>query len=245
MSEPENFLARWSRRKLDDEESVTTDKADNKARQPIQPASVPTKDAATSEGKTEPAFDLSKLPSLDSITADTDIRAFWLPGVPESLRHAALRRAWMADPGIRDFVGLAEYAWDFTATDSMRGFGPLDPAEVPRLIREFLLPREAEVPKVEDASPAPTSGEAQLTPQEAQPIPQIVESAGEGEIDTTAQASAAGANALASNKTGLPPDGSSSLLQRNEEAEKTPAQEKNSIVPLAHGRRGHGRALPQ
>ena len=67
----------------------------------------------------KPEFDLSKLPSLESITSATDIRAFLAPGVPQELSRAALRRAWAADPAIRDFVGLAENAWDFTDPNAM------------------------------------------------------------------------------------------------------------------------------
>ena len=44
---------------------------------------------------------------IESITADTDIRAFLAPGVPVQLTRAALRRVWETDPAIRDFVGLA------------------------------------------------------------------------------------------------------------------------------------------
>ncbi len=49
--------------------------------------------------RSTPEFDLASLPSLDSITAATDIRAFLTPGVPTELARAALRRAWAADPG--------------------------------------------------------------------------------------------------------------------------------------------------
>ena len=62
----------------------------------------------------------------NSITAATDIRAFLAPGVPAELTRAALRRAWSADPKIRDFVGLADYDWDYHAPGSMAGFGPLE-----------------------------------------------------------------------------------------------------------------------
>jgi hypothetical protein len=73
-----------------------------------------------------PRLDLALLPPIESITAHTDIRAFLAPGVPRELAAAALRRAWSVDPAIRDFVGLAEYAWDFNTPGSMPGFGPLE-----------------------------------------------------------------------------------------------------------------------
>ena len=69
----------------------------------------------------KPEFDLTSLPSLESITAATDIRAFLAPGVPPELTRAALRRAWSADPAIRDFVGLPENDWDFTDPNGSAG----------------------------------------------------------------------------------------------------------------------------
>jgi hypothetical protein len=73
----------------------------------------------------EPPLDLSQLPALDSITETTDVRAFLARGVPATLTREALRRAWSADPGIRDFIGLSENSWDFNAPDGVPGFGPL------------------------------------------------------------------------------------------------------------------------
>ena len=72
-----------------------------------------------------PTFDLSSLPSIHSITADTDIRIFLQTGVPAKLTEAALRRAWVSDPAIRDFIGIAENQWDFTNPTTIPGFGPL------------------------------------------------------------------------------------------------------------------------
>jgi hypothetical protein len=71
-------------------------------------------------------FDLASVPPIESITADTDIRAFLAPGVPAELARGALRRAWTTDPKIRDFVGLADYDWDFNAPGSFPGFGSLE-----------------------------------------------------------------------------------------------------------------------
>jgi hypothetical protein len=73
------------------------------------------------------AFNPEMLPSLDSIDGKTDISVFMQPGVPTDLRVAALRRAWSADPEIRDFKGLAEIDWDFTLASSIPGFGELEP----------------------------------------------------------------------------------------------------------------------
>ncbi|TFV75662.1 DUF3306 domain-containing protein [Bradyrhizobium frederickii] len=112
MSE-EEFLSRWSRRKRESRA------------EPAKPAEAqPTPAAETRNAESE--FDLSSLPSIDDINAATDITAFLRKNIPQELSRAALRRAWATDPAIRDFVGLAENAWDFNDPTAMPGFGPLD-----------------------------------------------------------------------------------------------------------------------
>jgi hypothetical protein len=53
---------------------------------------------------------------------------FLQSGVPAELTVAALRRAWVSDPVIRDFIGIAENQWDFTNPATIPGFGPLQGA---------------------------------------------------------------------------------------------------------------------
>lgn len=118
MSE-EEFLARWSRRKHEAKANATPPESAGPGDAPSTSSSPTAKDG-------EFEFDLSSLPSLDSITAATDITAFLHKGIPQELTRAALRRAWAADPAIRDFVGLAENAWDFNDPNAMPGFGPLE-----------------------------------------------------------------------------------------------------------------------
>ena len=119
----EEFLARWSRRKR--EAKVAAD-----APAPAQTAETPNPASpVTAEDPANAGVDLSSLPPIDSITAATDVTAFLRQGIPQDLSRAALRRAWAADPAIRDFVGLAESAWDFNDPHAMPGFGPLDCSE--------------------------------------------------------------------------------------------------------------------
>ncbi|MCP3370637.1 DUF3306 domain-containing protein [Bradyrhizobium cajani] len=115
----DKFLARWSRRKQE---------AKAKATQP-DPAMHDDMQSASPPAKNDDEVDLSSLPSIDLITSATDIKAFLRKGIPQELTRAALRRAWSADPAIRDFVGLAESAWDFNDPTAMPGFGPLDCSE--------------------------------------------------------------------------------------------------------------------
>jgi hypothetical protein len=48
------------------------------------------------------------LPPIESIGAGSDIRGFLAAGVPVELTRAALRRAWVTDPAIHDFVDQTE-----------------------------------------------------------------------------------------------------------------------------------------
>jgi uncharacterized protein DUF3306 len=116
----EQFLARWSRRKQD----AKTGQAEL-TREEAAEAHAAVPDPAVAEA-VSPETELPKLPPLESIDAATDITAFLRKGIPQELSRAALRRAWSADPTIRDFVGLAENAWDFNDPNAMAGFGALD-----------------------------------------------------------------------------------------------------------------------
>src|SRR5213080_1501040 len=116
----EEFLARWSRRKREAKAAVD-------APPPTEtPDPAP---SATAENPANAEVDLANLPPVESIMAATDVTAFLRQGIPPELRRAALRRAWAADPAIRDFVGLAENAWDFNDPHAMPGLGPLDCSE--------------------------------------------------------------------------------------------------------------------
>jgi len=136
MKEPKDFLTRWSRRKLNPAEEVGAGRGKN-----APPAGKSSENPVSKTGaplqSSPAAIDLDKLPSIESIVAGTDVRAFLQRGVPAALTRAALRRAWSADPAIRDFIGLSENSWDFNASDSMHGFGPLDDAEVRRLAAQL------------------------------------------------------------------------------------------------------------
>src|SRR5260370_10222190 len=128
MSEPENFLSRWSRLKR---ESGSRRKCKTELRESAAPSDAAATTSANEDGvvgtetHATPTFDLTSLPSIHSITAGTDIRIFLQTGVPAKLTEAALRRAWVSDPAIRDFIGIAENQWDFTNPTTIPGFGPL------------------------------------------------------------------------------------------------------------------------
>ena len=128
MSEPENFISRWGRLKRESESrrKRKTELCESAASSSAGVTTADNEDeAAGTEKRATRALDLTSLPSIDSITAGTDIRVFLQSGVPAKLTEAALRRAWLSDPVIRDFIGIAENQWDFTNPATIPGFGPL------------------------------------------------------------------------------------------------------------------------
>jgi hypothetical protein len=182
MSEPEGFIARWSRRKRaaedaeapkespapkDEAESAHADEAD-------RPQSDAPAGGSAAREPQQPLFDASTLPPIETITAESDIRAFLAPGVPAELTRAALRRAWSADPKIRDFVGLADYDWDFNAPGAITGFGSLEMTdelrrEVARMVGRSLPSHDAEPSDPAPAEGQPDPGEAE-TPRESMAV---------------------------------------------------------------------------
>jgi len=139
MTEPENFLKRWSKRKLAERDRSKDEHAANQ-HPPVE------HDASAAEPPqidgmvkaSDETFGLADLPAIDSIAANTDVTAFLRPGVPPDLTRAALRRAWTSDPAIRDFVGLVENGWDFNNPSAMAGFGAITADEVAQLTSKII-----------------------------------------------------------------------------------------------------------
>jgi hypothetical protein len=86
-----------------------------------------------------PLLNSKGLPSIDSIDGQTDISVFLRRNVAAEMRVAALRRAWLMDPAIRDFKGLQEVDWNFDATSSIPGFGDLGPeVDIARMVAHVI-----------------------------------------------------------------------------------------------------------
>jgi Protein of unknown function (DUF3306) len=148
----EDFLTRWSRRKRS-----SADGAKPVPESAPIPAEALPNPAGPVVASIDPVFDPATLPPIDSISAVSDISAFLQKGVPAELTRAALRRVWTADPAIRDFVGLAENAWDFTDPNAMPGFGPLESTDEVRRMITDLVDRigQAAKPSVAEAGTGP------------------------------------------------------------------------------------------
>jgi len=160
MSET-NVFVRWARLKQ-------ASKSQNAELAPADKEQAAEPSVANDE--TDRPFDLASLPSIESITAHTDIAAFLQTGVPAELTRLALRRAWATDPAIRDFIGIAENQWDFNDPNAIPGFGPLDPADnVADLVARMSKGLEQVGDALADVQP-PTELIPQGRPDAEQPI---------------------------------------------------------------------------
>lgn len=132
----DGFLSRWSRVKRGEVPAELPMSSPEEAAVSTQPDAPP--EPAPAEVQEEEALDLSTLPDLDSATSETDFTLFLRKGVPEDLKNAALRRAWSLDGQIRDFVGPADYAWDFNAPDGVPGFALTLGGDIAKLVAQAI-----------------------------------------------------------------------------------------------------------
>ncbi|GJE16012.1 DUF3306 domain-containing protein [Methylobacterium marchantiae] len=211
-----DFLSRWSKRKR----ALVRDTA------PVAvPAEAPqVEDASPSDAVDESDLlspeELAKLPSVDSLTAATDLTQFLRAGVPLLMRKAALRRMWSVDTDIRDYVSEArEYAYDWNAVGGVPGNGPLLPTDdIKAMLRDIF-----------DGTPAPEdTSEPAVAEQEL----------GEAETVTSAANEDAEANGVdpdpefAAAQESLPNPALAEPRRSPEEATVTRPRRHGGAVPL-------------
>jgi hypothetical protein len=165
MSADESFVHRWARRKRGAARRVQSGPTPKKTVADAAPEAA----AALPPEETQSPFDPASLPPIESIDAGSDIRPFLNAGVPADLTRAALRRAWSADPAIRDFIGLSENSWDFNAPGAASGFGSLTSEDARRLLSRMsgetgASPRPPGERPSDDQAPVPADGRGQEKP---------------------------------------------------------------------------------
>jgi hypothetical protein len=234
MTEPENFVLRWSRLKRELENERKAEPTESAPSSDALETSAGGEDeaAAASPGAGAPAsqnFDPASLPPIESITAGTDIRSFLRSEVPATLTRAALRRAWVSEPAIRDFIGIAENQWDFTDPTAIPGFGPLREADdMPSLVAQAL----GRLDKVSEASADMSVSADEALPAKAEPR--------HGAVDDRVQQA----------RGVLPAAPANAEMSRSaQEGSKVGAASTDEVAAAGNGpqrhRRPHGSALPQ
>jgi hypothetical protein len=120
------------------------------------------------------AIDPATLPPIESLGPASDYTVYLKKGVPEALRLAALRKAWMSDPFIRDFRSPAiDYGWDFTTPEySLRASD-----DVGKMLDKIFPPAPTEAVKPATTSPpgpepAPAAGPEPVAAAEPLRLPQ-------------------------------------------------------------------------
>src|SRR5215813_4656311 len=247
MSEPENFIARWSRRKreaAEDAEATKPSAAPDAAAERAHPSEDQSDAALGRSGarrSPEAAFDPTKLPPIETITAESDITAFLAPGVPPELTRAALRRAWATDPKIRDFIGLSENSWDFNAPGAMTGFGSLEMTDELRQQIARMVGRSLG----SEPSDRPTQGSGEVQGNSSQAETSTESLAAAAEVPTQDVQSNVGRSQNERIGAQDEPHNSAALPQRSKVDIASRNNSENTDNDQLIGKRPHGRALPK
>ena len=144
-----DFLARWSRRKLEARTGSIDDGAE--VLQTEEPQAVPPVAAPPERELTD-----ADMPPLDSLTADSDFTPFMSPGVSDGLRRLALRKLF-SQRSFNITDGLNDYDEDFT---QFAGLGNVVTHEMKRLLKREQAAAEGQG-QAKEAVPEP---DAQLPP---------------------------------------------------------------------------------
>jgi hypothetical protein len=107
----ETFLSRWSRRKIEAAKAQAEARDAQPAPVVEPPAPSTAIDGATPAQAVDPRPEA--LPPVESLTFDSDFRAFMKPGVDEDVQRAALRKL-LRDPRFNVMDGLDVYIDDYT-----------------------------------------------------------------------------------------------------------------------------------
>jgi len=163
---PESFVSRWSRRKLAAAREAVEARTPPPPAVPATPVVAP---PAAGPAGTLPAAAAPDLPSVESLTFESDFSAFMRPGVAADVRQAALRKL-LRDPRFNAMDGLDVYIDDYSKPS------PLDPAIAERLAKALFTPTRVnaeghaeDVPADERGATqpaAPVDAQAALTQQE-------------------------------------------------------------------------------
>jgi hypothetical protein len=167
-------LGRWSRRKLaaakdSKGKDVPATQDATRAAMPAQIDPVARTSAEAAAPAIAPGARIAEaqaqLPSIDSLTFDSDYSQFMKPGVDESLRQGALKKL-LRDPHFNVMDGLDVYIDDYTKPS------PLDADTAKAMVDRLFAstqPPSAETKRDPDASTEAAGSEQAVSTQDVQP----------------------------------------------------------------------------
>ena len=180
---PGEFMARWSRRKIEARDAVV---------QPDDPdatAVLPPEAGTDVTPVREPEQELTDadMPPLESLNAESDFAAFMSSGVSDGLRQKALRILFN-QPEYNITDGLNDYDDDYTQFASL---GSIVTHEMKRMLMRELEAEQNAQQQAGARPPEPGPADTDISAEApAGPSPEPVQSAEPGQPDTDAGASA-------------------------------------------------------
>jgi Protein of unknown function (DUF3306) len=192
----ERFLSRWSRLKR-----AQAGSADAAGAPPVQPSVAPPQSAAAPSAPAAGEGAAPALPSVESLTMESDYAQFFQPKVPEALRRAAVKKLF-ADPHFNIMDGLDTYIGDYSKSD------PIPPEMLARLVqaRDIIDHPSNRKPESVDQAPATVTNETAGQPDEHSSAEQpdgVV--SGQAEAQTAAREQAVVGEQLAASLDAQPP----------------------------------------
>jgi len=107
----EGFVARWSRRKIEEKEPSNDTKIEVSNLEPGTPLETQSSQDVGDEGETN----VDDLPDIETLNESSDYTPFMKNGVPEKLKRLALRKLWKSNPAFGFIDGLDDYDEDYSA----------------------------------------------------------------------------------------------------------------------------------
>ena len=154
----EGFVARWSRRKIEEKEPSKDTKSEVSKLEESAPLDADSTQDEGDEGDEEKT-NVDDLPDVETLNESSDYTPFLKDGVPEKLKRLALKKLWKSNPIFGFIDGLDDYDEDYSAigivaqeifTNYKPGKGMVDPDETEEEIDEAVK-AEGEVEPEEEA----------------------------------------------------------------------------------------------
>ena len=159
-----NFLSRWSRRKLEKAAPAAESQPSPAPEGAVQPA-------GSAEASPQAAPEPEPLPSVESLTPESDFKVFMQPDVDPGIKQAALKQLFK-DPHFNVMDGLDTYIEDYSIPD------PIPEAMMKNLYqaRELLFsPEEKAAANAADAAAAEAAAEAEAEAERARQAEEVAQ----------------------------------------------------------------------